>query len=160
MSRSDLANQTCTVARAIEIVGDPWTLMILREMFLGGRRFDDFLRQTGVAPHTLSSRLKKLESVGVIRREAYSVRPIRHEYRLTEMGRDLWPAIIALKNWGDKWFDKPHQRPIDIIHKGCGHIIQPGMACPECGEPMGAHDAHPAISAAYEQEREKARSQR
>ncbi|MGB0508083.1 MAG: winged helix-turn-helix transcriptional regulator [Pikeienuella sp.] len=160
MSRSDLAKQTCTVARAVEIVGDPWTLMILREMFLGGRRFDDIQRQISVAPHTLSSRLKRLEGVGVIRREAYSERPVRYEYRLTEMGRDLWPAIIALKNWGDKWFDKPYERPIEIIHKNCGHSIQPGMACPECGEPMGALDAYPAISTAYEQEREKARNQK
>lgn len=158
MSRSDLAKQTCTVARAVETVGDPWTLMILREMFLGGRRFDDIQRQIGIAPHTLSSRLKRLESVGVVRREAYSDRPVRYEYRLTEMGRDLWPAIIALKNWGDKWFDGHLERPIEIIHKSCGHAIQPGMACPECGEPMGAHDARPAISPGYKQEREKARN--
>ena len=102
MSRADLADQSCTIARAVETIGDPWTLMILREMFLGVRRFDDFQRHTGGAPHTLSTRLKRLEEIGAIRREPYQDRPLRHEYRLTEKGRDLWPVIIALKGWGDK----------------------------------------------------------
>jgi len=105
MSKSDLAAKTCTLARAVEIVGDGWTLMILREMFLGIRRFDDFQRQTGASPALISGRLRKMEDAGLIRREAYSEHPPRYEYRLTDMGKALWPAIIALKTWGDDWVD-------------------------------------------------------
>ena len=89
MGRAALSTQICTVARAAALVGDEWTIMILREMFLGTHRFDDFLRQTGMSSHLLSQRLKKLETAGVVRRAAYSQRPPRYEYRLTEMELDL-----------------------------------------------------------------------
>lgn len=157
MSRADLADQSCTIARAVETIGDPWTLMILREMFLGVRRFDDFQRHTGGAPHTLSTRLKRLEEIGAIRREPYQDRPLRHEYRLTAKGRDLWPVIIALKGWGDKWLSGGNC-PVEIIHKSCGAVIAPQMTCPDCGEPMTARDAEPRLSAAFETERKAARS--
>lgn len=158
MSRADLAASACNIARAVALVGDEWTFMILREMFLGARRFDDFQRMTGASPHLLSQRLKKLETAGVIRREAYSERPLRHEYRLTDMGRDLWPAVIALKQWGDKWL-AGGAPSVEIEHKGCGRIVEPRMICPECGEPMVAHDARPRIAPTYEQERDAARRQ-
>jgi len=158
MSRTQLAENVCTVARAIELFGDAWTLMILREMFLGGRRFDDLQRLTGASPHTLSQRLKRLERVGVLRRETYSERPPRHEYRLTEMGRDLWPVIVSMKAWGDKWFHH-EPAPVEIVHKSCGHTVMPEMVCPECHEPMQATDAAPRLSSEFEQERARARGQ-
>lgn len=158
MSRAELAFQTCTIARAVALVGDQWTFMILREMFLGNRRFDHFLRQTGMSSHLLSRRLKKLEAAGVIRREAYSEHPPRGEYRLTAMGRDLWPAVIAMKQWGDRWLGKG-ETPVEILHKGCGHITQPRMTCPDCGEPMAAHDAAPRLSQTFDNERQAARRQ-
>ena len=96
--------------------------MILREMFLGSRRFDDFLRQTGISSHLLSRRLKKLESEGVIYRESYTDRPPRYEYRLTTKGRDLWPVIIAFKQWGDTWLNEGDS-PIQIVHKSCGCLL-------------------------------------
>lgn len=156
MSRADLAESACTVARTVAMVGDEWTFMILREMMLGARRFDDMQRQTGASPHLLSQRLKKLESTGVVRREAYSERPLRHEYRLTEMGRDLWPAVIALKQWGDRWL-AGGATSVEIEHKGCGHVVQPRMTCPDCGEPMAAHDARPRITPEFAEERRAAR---
>ncbi|MGR3344715.1 MAG: winged helix-turn-helix transcriptional regulator [Paracoccaceae bacterium] len=156
MSRTDLSSQTCTLARAVAQVGDAWTFMILREMFLGTRRFDDFLRQTGMSSHLLSQRLKKLEVLGVIRREAYSDRPPRNEYRPTEMGRDLWPVIITLKQWGDRWLGDGTS-PIQIVHKGCGHVTQPRMTCPDCGQAMSAHDAKAKISQQFERERQATR---
>ncbi len=127
--------------------------MILREMFLGTRRFDGFLRQTGMSSHLLSQRLKKLEGLGVIRREAYSDRPPRNEYRLTDMGRDLWPVIVALKQWGDHWLGDGDS-PIKIVHKGCGHVTQPSMNCADCGQAMIAHDARAELSRRFERERQ------
>ncbi|MEP4377703.1 MAG: winged helix-turn-helix transcriptional regulator [Alphaproteobacteria bacterium] len=152
MSRSDLASQVCTYARTIELLGNEWTLMILRELFLGSRRFDDLRSQTGASPHTLSQRLKRLEGAGILRREAYSEHPPRYEYRLTAMGRDLWPIIIAIKQWGDKWFegDTTH---VEITHKDCGATVTPRMTCPDCGAPMHAHDSEPRLSTEYENER-------
>ena len=156
MARADLARQTCTIARAVSLVGDEWTFMILREMFLGQRRFDQFQRHTGASAALLSQRLKKLEAEGVIRKEAYSERPIRHEYRLTAMGRELWPAVITLKQWGDKWLgDGP--APVEIVHKGCGHVTEPHMTCSVRGEPMAAHDSEPRLSEHFNTERQAVR---
>ncbi len=156
MSRADLSSKSCSIARAVAQVGDEWTIMILREMFLGSRRFDDFLRQTGMSSHLLSKRLRKLENQGVIRREPYSKTPPRDEYRLTAMGRELWPVIIALKQWGDRWLSN-EEPAVKIVHKGCGHVTQPQMTCPKCETPMAAHDAEALLSTSFEQEREAAR---
>ncbi|MGB0572493.1 MAG: winged helix-turn-helix transcriptional regulator [Alphaproteobacteria bacterium] len=158
MSRSDLATQICTCARTIELLGNEWTLMVLRELFLGSRRFDEMQSQTGASPHTLSQRLKRLEREGILRRETYSTRPPRHEYRLTAKGRDLWPVIIAMKNWGDCWFEEGGT-PVEIRHKGCGAKVAPRMTCPDCGERMHAHDAEPRLSPEFEHARDIARSQ-
>tara|TARA_R110002072_G_scaffold11623_2_gene52209 strand:+ start:542 stop:1033 length:492 start_codon:yes stop_codon:yes gene_type:complete len=162
MSRSDLASQVCTYARTIELLGNEWTLMILRELFLGARRFDALQCQTGASPHTLSQRLKRLEREGILRREAYSEHPPRYEYRLTAMGRDLWPVIIAMKIWGDAWLDERLEAghtPVAITHKGCGRTVVPQMTCPECGEQMHAHDAEAHISEEFKRARDIARSQ-
>ncbi|WP_406649243.1 helix-turn-helix domain-containing protein [Aliisedimentitalea scapharcae] len=137
-------------------MGDEWTLLIVREMFLGTRRFDDFLRLTGMSSHLLSQRLKKLEAQEIIQRAPYSVRPPRHEYRLTEKGRDLWTLIIALKQWGDRWLNA-EVSPVLIVHKTCGQVVRPQMTCPDCGEPMDAHDAEARLSHPFEQERHTAR---
>ncbi len=153
MSRSNLSLQTCSIARAVSQMGDEWTFMILRELFLGTRRFDDFQRLTGMSSHLLSKRLRKLESHRVIRRNAYSDHPPRYEYRLTEKGRDLWPVIIALKQWGDKWLTEGAP-PVQIRHKKCGHLTNPGMTCSECGEAMSALDASAQLSQPFIIERE------
>jgi DNA-binding HxlR family transcriptional regulator len=156
MSRSDLPSHTCTIARASAQVGDEWTLLIMRELFLGTRRFDDFLRLTSMSSHLLSQRLRKLETQGVIRREPYSERPPRHEYRLTEKGLDLWTVIIALKQWGDRWLST-QDTPVQIVHKTCGQVTKPQMTCPDCGEPIEAHDAEARLSQSFELERQAAR---
>lgn len=137
MSRADLSRRTCTVARTAEIVGDSWSQMIIHELFLGTRRFDEMQRLTGASPHLISVRLKRLEAEGIVRREAYSTRPVRHEYRLTEKGRDLWPLIIAMKSWGDRWMDTD-KAPITLTHKACGHETRPHLVCSACNEPIAA----------------------
>ncbi|MEC9435144.1 MAG: helix-turn-helix domain-containing protein [Pseudomonadota bacterium] len=163
MSRADLARDPCTVARAAELLGDPWTLLILRELFLGARRFDDFQRQTGGSPHLLSQRLKRLEADGVVRRRRYSLRPPRDEYRLTEKGRDLWPVVAALKGWGDRWLaddvgiDAPDEefgpKTMRLVHRSCGAPALPRMACAACGEPMTARDSVVEVSPAWAEAR-------
>ncbi len=158
MGRAALSSQTCTIARAAALVGDEWTIMILREMFLGTRRFDDFLRQTGMSSHLLSQRLKKLEIAGIVRRTAYSQRPPRYEYRLTEMGRTLWPVVISLKQWGDRWLCDG-ETPVTLMHKGCGAVTEPRMTCPECGEPMNAIDSEVRLSTGFSEERRRAGKQ-
>lgn len=158
MSRSDLASQICTYARTIELLGNEWTLMVLRELFLGARRFDELQCQTGASPHTLSQRLKRLEREGVLRREAYSDHPPRYEYRLTAMGRDLWPVIIAMKSWGDTWLEDG-DKPVAITHKRCGQTVVPQMTCPDCGERMHAHDAEAHLSNEFKRERRAAGGQ-
>lgn len=159
MSRSQLAENTCTAARAVELFADAWMMMILREMFLGTRRFDDLQRLTGVSPATLSQRLKKLEHIGVLCREAYQANPTRYEYRLTAMGRDLWPVIVSMKAWGDKWLGSDGNVPVSIVHKQCGATVTPIMVCPDCHAPMEAHDAEPQLSPAFEHERKAVRGQ-
>ena len=156
MSRSNLPSHTCTIARAVAQVGDEWTLLIVREMFLGTRRFDDFLRLIGMSSHLLTRRLKKLEAEGVIRRAPYSERPPRYEYQLTEKGLDLWAVIIALKQWGDRWLGTD-DTPVHITHIACGKVVRPHMTCPDCSKRIEAHDAEAQLSHSFELERQAAR---
>ncbi len=146
MSRSDLSRTACTVARTIEIVGDVWALMVLREMFLGTRRFDDLQHHTGASPHLLSRRLKRFEAEGIAKRRLYSEHPPRHEYRLTAKGRDLWPVIIALKGWGDQWLDRAEPLPVSLRHTRCGQTTQPVFVCSACGDPIDATTAQAYLS--------------
>ena len=140
MARGDLAQSACPVARAVERVGEPWTLMILRELFLGSRRFDDLQRHTGASPHILSERLKQLCADDVLRRVAYSERPLRHEYLLTDKGRDLWPVIMALRAWGQTWLSRDMPNDLRLFHKTCGAEMMPHLTCPDCGAPIHARD--------------------
>ncbi len=157
MSRSDLARTSCTVARTIEIVGDAWALMILREMFQGSRRFDDLQRHTGVSPLLLTRRLKRFEAEGIVERRPYAERPLRHEYRLTPKGRDLWPVIIALKGWGDRWLGQPGPLPVTVRHTGCGQPTRPILVCSACGDPIDATTARADLSAEMARERARRR---
>lgn len=158
MSRADLSRTTCTVARTIEVVGDTWALMILREMFLGSRRFDDLQRLTGASPLILSRRLKRFEAERIIERRLYSERPPRHEYRLTRKGRDLWPVIISLKQWGDQWLDPKGPRPVTLEHTSCGERSEPSLVCSACGDPIDATTTRFHLSAAMASERRASRT--
>jgi len=141
----DIGSLPCSVARALSVVGDRWTLLVLRDAFLGVRRFDDFQRSLGTTRHRLADRLRTLVGHGILERVRYSERPPRFEYRLTEKGRDLYPAIVALVRWGDRWMADDDGPPIELVHRGCGRHVMPALTCPECGEAVGARDmrAHP-----------------
>lgn len=152
MGRADIVNQSCSIARAIAHIGDEWSLMILRELFLGSRRFDDFQRFTGMSTHLVSKRLQKLEEQNIIFRKPYSNHPLRYDYYLTEMGRELWPVIIALKQWGDRWLVQGPS-PVQIQHKSCSHVVTAELTCSQCGEKIHAVDATAILSRSFTNER-------
>jgi DNA-binding HxlR family transcriptional regulator len=133
-------NETCSVARTLEIIGERWTFLLLREAFMGVRRFEEFQRNTGVARNILSARLRRLVERGILQRRQYQDRPPRFEYRLTEEGLDLYPALVALMQWGDRYAAHPGGPPLALEHKGCGKDSTPHLVCSECGEPIDARD--------------------
>lgn len=134
----DLDKETCSVARTLSVIGDRWTLLILRDCFLGVRRFEQFENNLGVTRHVLSDRLKKLVKDGVLRKEPYGERPLRHEYRLTDKGFDLYPVVMSIVHWGDVHMDEGKGAPVIHKHKACGHHMHGQMVCSECGEPLDA----------------------
>lgn len=140
MRWNDIGEMTCSVARTLSVVGDRWTLLILRDAFLRTRRFEDFQERLGMTRHRLADRLAKLIEHGVFERVRYQERPERYEYRLTEKGRDLYPVIVALVGWGDRWMAGTAGPPIELVHRSCGHVMTPTMTCPHCGDALTARD--------------------
>ena len=140
MKWEDLANERCSVARTVAVIGDRWTLMILRDCFLGVRRFEDFQDRLGISRTITTERLKALVADGVLRRVAYQDRPPRFEYRLTEKGMDLYPVMMAVVNFGDRHYAGEAGPPLLHRHKRCGCDFEPLMICSECHEVVGAHD--------------------
>lgn len=140
MKWNALADEDCSLARALAVVGDRWTLLVLREAFLRTRRFDDFQTRLGIARKVLAERLALLVAEGVLEKTAYQHRPPRHEYRLTEKGLGLYPAILALVHWGDAHYAGESGPPMLHRHKACGHDFRSVLTCSECGEAMGARD--------------------
>ena len=145
MLRRDYDEQNCSIARALEIVGERWTLLIVRDALLGVRRFEDFQRSLGVARNVLADRLNRLVEEGVLERRAYSERPPRHEYRLTEKGRDLWPVVHALVTWGDR-YAAPDGPPRRFVHRDCGGTVNERRVCDRCDAELELRDvrAEPA----------------
>ena len=118
MRRTSFAGMNCSVAGALEIVGEWWTFLVLRDAFLGVRRFEDFQRRLGIARNVLTARLQTLVSHGILERRLYQVRPERFEYRLTDKGLELHPILVSLMQWGDKWGGVAAAPPMELVHKG------------------------------------------
>ena len=132
----------CSVARTLEIVGEKWALLAVREVFLGNRRFDEMVRRTGAPRDTLAARLRSLVGAGILERRQYSEHPARHEYRLTEAGQELYPVILTLMRWGDKHLAGDAGPPLVLEH-ACGHRLVAKVVCEACGEPAEARTARP-----------------
>ncbi len=149
MKRTSFAAMHCSIARTLEVIGEWWTLLILRDAFLGVRRFDDFQRDLGIARNILTDRLNSLVEHGILRRDRYQEHPPRDEYRLTEKGLDLYPVLISLMGWGDRWTAGEAGPPIVLEHRGCGHEGMPVMVCPHCRDEVTARTlrAHPGPGA-------------
>lgn len=137
--------RTCSIARTLEIIGEKWAILAIREVFLGNRRFDQMVRRTGAPRDTLAARLRTLIAAGVLERVQYSPHPSRFEYRLTEAGRDLYPVIESLRTWGDRYLAGPEGPPLVLEHT-CGSHLSTHLACDACGEPVRAADIRPVTS--------------
>ncbi len=124
--------------RAFQVLGDRWTSHVIASAFMGRRRFNDFQTALGVAPNILSDRLSRLAELGVLRKALYQQRPERWEYRLTEAGRDLYPLIAALNQWGDRWLATEKGPPLITYHRPCGHRLEPRFTCDQCGQEVTA----------------------
>ena len=130
---------SCSVAQCLEVVGEWWSMLIVRDAFFGVTRFDAFQERLGIARNVLQARLTKLVDAGVLTKTAYSDHPPRYDYRLTDKGRDLWPVLTAMRQWGDR-YAAPSGPPVQIVHKGCGHICDVVLSCGACGEAVGPRD--------------------
>ena len=134
--------ETCSVARAMDILGERWTMLIMREAFYGVRRFSDMQRNLGIARNILSTRLQTLVRAGILERRRYQEEPERFEYRLTQAGRDLYPAVIAIMKWGDEYLAEEAGPPVVLRHS-CGELIDPVLVCNHCGGALHPHDVTP-----------------
>ena len=132
MRWNDLNTEACSVARAISVIGDRWTILILRDCFSRVRRFEEFEQRLGITRHVLADRLRKLVRLGVLSRVPYQQRPRRYEYRLTPKGLDLQPVLLALVRWGDAHMAGKRGRPVLLEHRDCGHAFDPLVVCSHC----------------------------
>lgn len=139
MQRTSFRDMNCSVAQCLEVIGEWWTMLIVRDAFLGVTRFEDFHERLGISRNVLNQRLAHLIDAGVLERVPYSDHPPRSDYRLTDKGRDLWHVLTAMRQWGDRWAadDGP---PLEIVHKACGHVAEAVATCSACGGPLRARD--------------------
>jgi DNA-binding HxlR family transcriptional regulator len=137
--RTSLEDRNCSIAQCLEVTGDWWTLLILRDVFLGVRRFDELQASLGISRNILARRLDQLVADEVLARRPYSHAPARSEYVLTPKGRDLWPVLDAMRRWGDTW-KAPHGPPVEVVHVGCGERTTVVPTCGGCGEALTADD--------------------
>jgi DNA-binding HxlR family transcriptional regulator len=137
----DYRSQTCSIAGALEVVGERWSLLIVRNVFLGLRRFDQIQANLGIARNVLQARLERLLEHGVLERSLYQERPPRYEYRLTEKGLDLWPVIVSLMQWGDQYAQPAAGPPVLLEHRDCGGRIDEHRTCERCGARLQARDS-------------------
>ncbi len=135
------SEMNCSIARTLDVVGERWTLLVLRDAFRGVRRFEDFRSSLGIARNVLTDRLDTLVANGVLERRPVTEEARRMEYRLTQKGIDLFPVIIALMQWGDRYAAE-EGRPIIVRHRECNHEVQAVLHCPTCDVPVTARETH------------------
>jgi DNA-binding HxlR family transcriptional regulator len=139
VERKSFAEMRCSVAQCLEVVGEWWSMLIVRDAFLGVTRFEDFQRRLGISRNILSQRLSRLTDAGVLVKLPYSDHPPRSHYRLTDKGRDLWPVLTAMRQWGDR-HAAPDGPPVHMVHRACGEVVDAVLVCSACGQPLGVRD--------------------
>ncbi len=149
MKRTSFANWPCSVARTMDMLGDSWTPLVLREAFYGIRRFDEFQRELGIARNTLSERLRRLVDAGLLEKQVYETMPVRHEYVLTESGQDFYRVILAMTAWGDRWLSGEAGPPVTTRHTTCGHDAGAEVVCAHCKQPMNMENVIPRPGPGY-----------
>ena len=140
MTRTDTSAWPCTIARSAHVLGDGWNLLVIRQACMGTRRFDDFQRLLGIGRNILTLRLTALVDEGLMRRVEYQQRPVRHEYRLTDKGREVYPILAAMAAWGDRWLTGPEGTPLVLHHTACAHDMHALVVCSECAEPLDVRE--------------------
>ena len=138
MRKTSFANMNCSIAQSLEIIGEWWTLLVLRDSFLGIRRFDDYVERLGISRNVLTNRLDTLVDAGILERHPYDEDRSRYDYVLTDKGRALWPVMVTLRQWGDEWILGPGNEPLLLEHRGHGHHTTAQLTCDVCGEQLDA----------------------
>jgi DNA-binding HxlR family transcriptional regulator len=128
-----------SIAETLQVIGDRWSPLIIRELFYGSHRFDEFSQRLGIAPNILTQRLRRLVDHGIVDKTPYQVRPTRHEYRLTDKGLDLYPVALSMLAWGDRWL-AGGRPPVTLTHRTCGRQLKPILSCSTCGNPITRSD--------------------
>ncbi|MGA2432216.1 MAG: helix-turn-helix domain-containing protein [Acidimicrobiales bacterium] len=141
MERKSFAAMDCSVAQCLEVIGEWWTMLVVRDCFMGVTRFEDFQRRLGISRNILHSRLSTLVDAGILQRVPYSVHPPRDDYKLTAKGRDLWPVLTAMRQWGDQ-YAAPDGPPVTLTHTSCGESAHAVMVCEHCGQRLDARDVN------------------
>lgn len=149
MRRTSFAKWPCSIARTVDLIGDWWTPLVLREVFYGTTRFEDLQRQLGIGRNVLTERLQRLVREDMLERRKYQDRPERFEYRLTEKGLDFFPVLAAIWQWGDKWLAGERGAPVTMRHLRCGKITHAEVVCAECGEPLRVHEVRAELGPGF-----------
>jgi DNA-binding HxlR family transcriptional regulator len=139
MQRTNFAEMACSIARTLDVVGEPWSPLILRDVFVGLRRFDQLQGDLGISRKVLTERLNHLVDHGVLERVPYDARP-RHEYHLTAKGAELVDVLMVMVGWGDKWLAGEAGPPVLYRHHACGEVSRVDLRCASCGQPMHSTD--------------------
>jgi DNA-binding HxlR family transcriptional regulator len=140
MQRTDFGEMACSIARTLDVIGEPWSPLILRNIYIGITRFDQLQQSLGISRKVLAERLKWLVQRGVLERREYSSQPARHEYTLTQMGSELCDLLLVMVRWGDRWLAGTVGPPVLYRHHACGQISHVELSCSVCGQPMRATD--------------------
>jgi DNA-binding HxlR family transcriptional regulator len=149
VKRTSFARWPCSIARTVDLIGDGWTPMVLREAFYGTTRFDEFERVLGIGRNVLSQRLSRLVEEGLLGREAYQQNPPRYDYVLTAKGRELFPVLAAMMAWGDRWMTSDDGPPVLLRHTTCGHDAHAEVVCSDCGEELELDDVVPHLGPGF-----------
>lgn len=140
MQRTAFGEMACSIARTLDAAGEPWSPLIIRDVFIGITRFDELQRDLGISRKVLTERLERLTEEGILERRGYSERPPRHDYVLTDKGEELCEVIFAIVAWGDRWTAGEPGPPALLRHETCGKLTRAEIRCGECGEPLHAAD--------------------
>jgi DNA-binding HxlR family transcriptional regulator len=140
VKRTRFSQWPCSVARTVDLLGDWWTPLVLRDAYYGVRRFDDFQRDLKIGRNILTERLNRLVDEGLLERVPYQERPVRHEYLLTDKGRDFIPVMAAMMRWGDRWLTGEEGPPLTLHHTTCDHDMHAEVVCSHCGEAIHLRD--------------------
>ena len=149
MKRTALSHHPCSIARTLDVAGEWWAPLIVRDVAYGVRRFRAIQEDLGISANVLADRLETLVAEGILEPVVYQQRPRRHEYRLTEKGRDFFPVLAAMMRWGDRWLDGGKGEPVTLRHTTCGQVTSAEIVCSECGEPLSARDVVTELGPGY-----------